>query len=479
VSRWDVIVIGAGPAGVAAAIAAADLQLKVLLVDKATDAGGQVYRAPDRAAPRSIRKSRVHSEGDALRARVRASGVDLAFDHRVWFVAAASDGFEISAVSSADVPLVAHADALIIATGTIERVYPRPGWTVPGVVGLGAATLMIKGSAVLPGRRVLVAGPGPLAALAASLVAEAGGQVVALVDPNPSTAWLRALPSMSSRPDLLVQGLAWMARLQLSGVPILRGWDVESIGEKQRAERVTVVRVDPGWRPMASAKRREFSVDAVCLGYGLTPATEFYRVLGAEHDFSAELGGWTPRLDAGQRTSVAHLYAAGDGGGVLGVAAAPIAGTLAALSTAHDLGRLSGSDYRERAQRIARRRSRVERFGRAIGRLTAPRSTAVSGIPDETTVCRCEDVTAGELRTAIARGASEMNALKSATRCGMGPCGGRMCGDGAAALLECAGLERRAIGYWTPRPPLSPVSIESLTGTYAYSDIPLPPPAPA
>jgi thioredoxin reductase len=476
--RWDVIVIGAGPAGAAAAMTSVELGLKVQLIDEAADAGGQIYRTPNVQVRRSIRNSRIHSDGDALRARVLASGAALGFERRVWSVSAGPSGFDVSAVSATDSPLVSQAATLVIATGTTERVYPRPGWTLPGVIGVGAATLMIKGSGVLPGRRVLVAGPGPLAPLAASLIAHAGGEVVALVDPNPRSAWLNALPSMISRPDLLARGAAWMTRLRLNGVPILRGWDVESIHGNRQSERVVVSRVDREWAPTTPPERKEFLVDAVCLGYGLTPATEFYRLLGAELVFAPDRGGWIPRLDGAQRTSVANLYGAGDGAGVLGVASAPVTGTLAALSAAHDLGRLSPANYRARVQGIARRRSSIERFGRAMGQLVAPRASAVAAVPDATIVCRCEDVTAGELRTGIARGACEMNALKAATRCGMGPCGGRMCGDAVAGFLECAGFDRRVIGYWTARPPLRPISVASLTGAYEYGDIPLPQPAP-
>lgn len=469
--RYDLIILGAGPAGAAAGEAASHLGLVALVIDEARAAGGQIYRAPDSWITNSV-------EGEALRRRLRESQVELAFEHRVWLIAAGSpSGFEVAAVGP-DAPLVAEADAVLVATGATERFYARPGWTLPGVIGLGAATVMLKAHRVLPGRRVLVAGPGPLAPLVAALIRQGGGEVAALVDPNPLGAWMRVLPTMALRPDLLAQGAKWIAALRARGVPILRGWDIRSIEGVERAEAVTVGPVDDGWRPIDSHREKRFAVDAVCLGYGLAPATEFYRLLGAAHEFLPERGGWVPRLDEAQRTTVPRLYAAGDGAALHGVAAAPLTGRLAALTAAFDLGKLPEVEYRRDRERTARKLARARRFGRAMARLVAPRASAMKAVEDRTVVCRCEDVKALDLRVAIEQGSCEMNALKSATRCGMGPCGGRMCGEAAAALMECGGLEPTAIGQWTARPPLRPIPLSALTGNFDYDDIPLQEPAP-
>jgi NADPH-dependent 2,4-dienoyl-CoA reductase/sulfur reductase-like enzyme len=400
--------------------------------------------------------------------------VDLAFEHRVWL---AESGFEIAAVGP-NLALVAQADALIVATGATERFYPRPGWTLPGVISLGAATVMLKAHRLLPGRRVLVAGPGPLAPMVAALISKGGGKVVALVDPNPRSTWIRILPKMALRPDLLAQGVIWVAGLRTIGVPILSGWDIRSIEGNESVEAVTLGPVDDAWRPVDSHRERRFTADAVCIAYGLQPSTEFYRLLGADQEFLPEKGGWAPRLDAAQRTSVPRLYGAGDGAALEGAAAAILTGRLAALTAAFDIGRLPEVDYRRESERTARKLDRARRFGRAMARLVAPRASAMHGVPDDTIVCRCEDVTAGELRDAIGRGSSELNALKSATRCGMGPCGGRMCGEAATALMECAGLGRNEIGQWNVRPPLRPIPIAALTGRFDYDEIPIPEPAP-
>ncbi len=475
-AAYDVIVIGAGPAGAEAAATAAGLGLDVLVVDEARAAGGQVHRAPDaHVAGAGV----ADAEGDALRARLAGSGADLALEHRVWHVARIESGddrparFEIAAVGPQAV-LQTQGAALIVATGAVERFYPRPGWTLPGVVGLGAATIMLRSQRVLPGRRVVVAGPGPLAPLVANLILQGGGQVAALIDPNPLGAWFAAMPGVASRPGLLVQGSSWFARLVVKGVPAYRGWDVRSINGSEGVESVTVGPVDAQWRPLIDAPDKTIEADAVCFAYGLTPAAEIYRLLGADERFVPAQGGWVPALDDGQRTSIARLYGAGDGAGLLGAAAATITGRIAALSAAFDLNRLDAGAHDDDTRAARAELVRSARFGSAMARLVVPRSSAMARVPDDTVVCRCEDISAGALRAGIAAGAREINALKAATRCGMGPCGGRMCADAAAALMECAGVPFAEIGRLTARTPLRPVPLDALTGTFEYSDIPLP-----
>jgi thioredoxin reductase/bacterioferritin-associated ferredoxin len=477
-SHYDLIVIGAGPAGAAAAVAAAECGLSVLLLDEARAGGGRIHRAPDAWLRESGIPRSVTQEGESLRAELAACGAELAFEHVVWHVGAlASEAenpqrFEVSMLAG-EVPRQARSRALIVATGALERFYPRPGWTLPGVVGLGAATVMLKASGVLPGERVAVVGPGVLAVSVARLIIAAGGQVVALCDPNPWRAWAGTVSTLVARhATKLARGSAWLATLARARVPIYRGWDVRAIQGERAVESLTLGRVDDRWRPLAEEKT--LAADAVCVGYGLASAIDIYQLLGAALRYVPARGGWTPVLDRGQRSAIPGLYGAGDSAGVLGVAAAPATGRIAALSAALDLGRIDAATCERRSAAAHRDLARAATFNSALGRLVEARSTAVGWVPDETIVCRCEDVRAGELRAAIAAGAQEVNALKAATRCGMGPCAGRVCGESAAAFLECAGFSRERIGVFTARAPLRPVPLGMLTGRFAYADIPFP-----
>jgi thioredoxin reductase/bacterioferritin-associated ferredoxin len=461
-SSHDLIVIGAGPAGTEAALTAQSRGLDVIIIDEAVDAGGQIYRAGP--------ASRV-PEGERLRETIRNSRVRAAYEHRVWTALKTESSFEVASAGP-NGSAVFSSKALIVCSGAIERFYPRPGWTLPGVIGLGAATIMLKAQGILPGQRVLVSGPGPLAPLVAHLVQEHGGNVVALVDPNPRSLWLKSLTVMASRPDLLAQGAKWVGQLLAKRVPVLPHWDIESFHGTNSVEAVTVrANLNP-------QQRRKFAVDAVCFGSGLYPATEFYKLLGARIDYAAERGGWIPVLDEHQRTSVLNLYAAGDGAELLGVTAAPLTGRIAGLTAAFDLKKIDTTEYQQEYVAAQAQLKRAARFGRAVARMMQPRASAMRDVPEQTIVCRCEDVTLAALRSAITAGAQEINALKAATRCGMGPCGGRMCGEAAAAVMECAGIRRENIGCWTARPPLRPVGIDVLTGAFEYSDIPIREPAP-
>ena len=222
------------------------------------------------------------------------------------------------------------------------------------------------------------------------------------------------------------------------------------------------------------APRLQSAADAVCIGYGFAPATDLYQLLGAARRYEPTFGGWAPVLDRGQRSDVPGLYGAGDSAGVSGAAAAPGTGRIAALSAALDLGCLDAATYERKTGATRRRLARAASFGFAVTRFTQPNAAAVGWVPDHTIVCRCEDIRADELRAAIAAGVQEINALKAATRCGMGPCGGRVCAEAAAALLECAGFARERIGQFTARAPLRPLPLSALTGSFDYGDIPFP-----
>ena len=472
-SELDLVVIGAGPAGAAAALEAHRRGLRCLLVDEAPAAGGQVWRAPPEGFVR--RKADADAKaGDRLRAELGASGIATAFGHRVWLI---TESFRIEAVGS-EGPVTWRAPAIIAATGVSERVIPFPGWTEPGVIGLAGATVLLKAQQVLPGERALVAGCGPLLPAVVASVLKAGGRVAAVVDLAEGREWLSALPAMLTRPDLLARGLGWLIRLRRAGVPVYFRHAIRQVESAEEHLEVAIAPVDATGRFVTEVCERVFEVDWVAVGHGLVPGTEITRLLGAEHRYHAERGGWVAVLDETGRTSVPGLLVAGDGGGIRGAAAAVEQGRLAGLATALDQGRLDRDGFEREAKPIRRRLRRAERFGQASARLMAVRAGQVLSIPEETIVCRCEDVTRAEITAAIGAGAAEVNQLKGWTRCGMGPCQGRMCGEAAASLLAVATGSRDAAGIWTGRAPLRPVALDDLLGDYSYGDIPLPKAAP-
>lgn len=472
----DIAVLGAGPAGMAAAAEAARRGARTVLVEESPQPGGQVYRAapPGYGMPADADRR----AGDALRAELARSGAELRLGHRVWGLGggplvpegAPPAPFRIDALHDG-APVTLEARALILCPGTQERIIPFPGWTLPGVIGLAAATILIKAQGVLPGRRLVLAGAGPLPYAVAAKLLKAGAEIAAIADLAATAEWLRALPALLARPDLLARGAAWRAALLARGVPVFPAHRVVAAEGAAALERVRIA-------PLAGGAAESFDVDALCIGHGLAPATEATRLFRAAHRYDRAAGGWVPVRDADGRSSVPRLYVAGDGAGLRGAAAAPAAGRLAALAALRDLDRLDGRAHARARWRPWAEHWRAARSGAAMARLMALRPDLVAAIPAETVVCRCEGVTRAEIEAALDDGAADMNQLKQFTRCGMGPCQGRLCGEAAAELLARRLGGREQAGFATGRIPLRPVPLAGLLGDFDYADIPVPAPAP-
>ena len=466
----DVTIVGAGPAGVAAAVQAAELGLRVVLLDENAFAGGQVHRVAPGIAPAPPDRDRI--EGDALRASLDRANVDKRFGHRVWHVERVHDRWRVHAVAPDGATSIQSA-ALIAATGAQERFVPFDGWHRPGVIGLAAATLLLKAQRVLPGRAVLVAGSGPLLLLVAKSILEGGGRVVAVVDAQPKWAWRADVAALASRPDLVARGIGWMRTLRKHRLRMLHAHVLRSISGTAPELRAVVTPID------RDGPSVELDCDAVCCGFGLMPATELTRLAGASHAFDATRGGWHARVDDDQRCDVPLLYVAGDGGGVAGAAAAPWQGRIAALRVARDLGRIDASAHEARAASAKQARHRASRFGAAMTRLASAGDGVLASIAGSVTVCQCEGLTRATLDAAIDDGATTINDLKAATRCGMGSCGGRLCEDAAARLIALrTGATRTQIGQATGRPPLRPVDLDTLAGQFDYEALPIASPSP-
>ena len=473
--KADVLVLGAGPAGINAAVTAANLGLSVVLIDQNPAAGGQVYRPMPFQFTHTQELSDAEAIGAVQREKLKKSAVFTYFEHTVWNV---TRDLRVDAVGP-DGPRHWVCRALIVATGTTERVVPFPGWELPGVIGLAAATILLKSQKMLPGKTTLVAGCGPLLTAVAAGIVEGGGHVAAVVDAASKQAWARGMPELISRPDLLWQGIKWIAKIKRAGTPILSASAIERIEPSKKSRlSVTVRPVDSQRRLITSARSQTIVVDAVVVGNGLVPSTDITRALRAEHEYVNALGGWIAKNDQLVRSSVDGLYLAGDACGISGAAAALWHGELAGLTVGYDLGKLDVQAYRALVEPVRKEFYKARKFGRAMGRLMAMPPQQVESVSAEAIVCRCEDVTRREIEAAIDEGAREVNQLKAWTRCGMGPCQGRTCGDIVASILALKTGSREAAGYFTGRGPLRPVSLEQITGTYEYSDIPIPKAAP-
>ncbi len=455
------VIVGAGPAGMRAAEQLVAAGRRPIVIDEAQRFGGQVYRQP----PAEFKRSRAELYGfEAGRASAvldRFEALRPQIDYRpntlVWQL---ESGVlqTLHAGRSTALPF----DALILATGATDRVLPFPGWTLPGVVTLGAAQVALKFQGCLIGPRVVFAGTGPLLYLVAWQYASHGGQVAAVLDTAPFSAKLRALPKMLARSSVAAKGAYFLARLRLAGVPVRAGVTILGADGERR---VTGLR----WR--RGAVEHVTPCDAIGVGHGLRSETQLADLAGCAFAYNPIDQAWLPTRDAAGRSSVRGVYLAGDGAAVLGADAAEASGARAALAALEDTGAPASTETAAQLEHEGRAHLAF-REGMETAFALPPRWAAEA--PDALIVCRCEEITAGELRACVrSTGTREINRLKALTRIGMGRCQGRMCAPAASRLLaDAAGCALPDVGRLRGQAPVKPLPIHLLRDAVAADVVP-------
>ena len=467
----DLVVIGAGPAGLAAAEAAARAGVLAMVLDERPHPGGQYFKqlAPSHRFAGSRGRDRQFASGAALIERVRALGVEIVSSATVWSARAGARARAGAGSSSAAAEVEVFVDGsarrirarqLVIAAGAYERAHPVPGWTLPGVMTTGAAQTLARAYRVAPGARVLVAGNGPLNLQVACELAAGGVEVAAVAEtaPPPAARPGAALAAFRHAPGLIGRGIAYRAALARRRVPVLhRHVLVRVEGHDERVRRAVLARIDADGNVVAGSERT-FDVDAVCVGYGFHPSTELTRLLGCEHRWDPAAGGLAVVRNDEAETSLAGVFVPGDGGGMGGAHTALADGTLAGLAAARNLGRTLSPELEALGRRARHERECARRFQAALWSLFAAPREFPQLAGDEVAICRCESVGAGVLRSRIAAGADESGALKRLTRAGMGRCQGRYCGPRVAAwCADARGETPDPFRLFAPRFPVKPV----------------------
>ncbi|HTI82579.1 MAG TPA: NAD(P)/FAD-dependent oxidoreductase [Acetobacteraceae bacterium] len=453
-----VVVIGAGPAGLAAATLLADQQVPVLLLDEQPAPGGQIYRNIERAAamPELLKAlGRDYQLGTQLAQRFRASGAKYQPGTQVWQVTPQREVWFSQSGHSQQI----RADAVILATGAMERPVPVPGWTLPGVITAGALQIMLKSSALVPDEPFVIAGSGPLLYLLVQQCLSAGARPAAVLDTTAREnrrAALRHLPGAASTSEgrrYLAKGLAMLATLRRSGVP--------------RYRHVTDIRIDghdsvTGISFRADGAPHRVDARLVALHEGVIPAQQLPRSIGCDYVWDDVQRCFAPKLDAWGNSSIDGVLIAGDVGGIGGARAAEHAGRLTAYETLRRLGRIDGArrdalaaaDQRARQSHLAIRRFLDVRY--------APRNEILRPAND-VTVCRCEEIVAGSVRAVVRQGCLGPNQAKAFLRAGMGACQGRLCGPVVTELIAAErGVPPEEVGYYRIRPPLKPITLGEL-----------------
>jgi NADPH-dependent 2,4-dienoyl-CoA reductase/sulfur reductase-like enzyme len=455
----DLAIIGGGPAGLAAATEAAALGLDTIVLDEQPAPGGQIYRGIETVQQARADDLRIlgeeYAEGTTLVASFRASGATYEPGSMVW--QALEDGR--IGVSRDGAARIMTAQRILIATGAMERPVPIPGWTLPGVMGAGAAQSLLKASGLVPDVPVVIVGTGPLIYLIAVQFARAGVPIAAVLMAAPEigmTDALKVLPSALRAGRTLLKGLAWRSELRGLGVQIAHGVSQPVVEGRGRAEAVSYTQ---------GGMRHRVAAGLVLLHNGVIPSTQLSLGARCRQVWDGGQHCWRPQTDEWGATGHGRIAVAGDGAGILGAHAAASLGRLAALDAAVRLGKLDSSRCDRMAAEHRVELTRQQSLRDVLDKLFPPAIELLAPVGANDVVCRCEEITVAELQDAVAQGCTDANRVKAFTRCGMGPCQGRMCGPAAAAVIARA-LHQSADqpGQFRVRLPVRPVPLAELAG---------------
>jgi thioredoxin reductase len=461
-AAFDLAIVGAGPAGMAAASAASALKLATVVLDEQPEPGGQIYRGIERLA--SSRPGHLDILGDDYAAGLdlarafRASDIEYMSGTQVWQVEPGGRVFYRRNGKAG----ILTAKQTLIAAGAMERPLPIPGWTLPGVLTCGAGQTLLKANGLVPQGRFVLAGCGPLLLLLAAQLVRAGIKPAAVLQTT-FNRWAAAphLAGFLALPAYLAKGLALLRELKAAGVPTIdRVTHLALKGD----DRVRAVEYAQG------GARQTLAVDHVFLHQGVVPNGNLALSLGVEHEWNDLQRCYRPRLDAFGRSSRPGVLVAGDAGGIVGAKGAQYMGEIAATAAARDLGRIDLGELVERTNAVRARFAKHRAARPFLDALYRPAQQWVTPEDPDTIVCRCEEVRAGEVRDLVARQhCPGPNQLKSFVRAGMGPCQGRLCGLTIVELIaRTRGVPVGEVGYYRIRPPIKPVTL----GDLAALDVP-------
>jgi thioredoxin reductase len=472
---YDLLVVGAGPAGLSAALDAADSGLRVALVDEQHAPGGQIFRQPPGTfAPPAGGVAVAYPFGHALLQRARADQrITWHYGSTAWglFPATGDDGDAVGVrlgISSGATAAMLDGRALLIATGAYDLPVAFPGWTLPGVMSAGGVQTLLKSQYLRPGSRFVLAGSHPLLLLVADLLVKSGATVaeVAIARPLPAPGeLLRGWRAVPGHVGLMWQMARAMVNLKRHRVPLRFGAMIKSASGDDAVQTVTLTDVDRDWQPRPGSERT-LDADTLVIGYGLLASTELARQAGCAVDYREAEGGWVVRRDTTMRTSVPGIWVAGEPGGVGGAELAHLEGRVAARDIVQMLQASAATTPDPALDKLQSDIRQAHHFSDVVRDFFQPNMAALARLATgDTMICRCEEVSADTVRQFLTANphVTDINSVKLACRTGMGMCQGRYCQHTSAQLLaQATGKPVAQLGHYTARAPVKPVSVISL-----------------
>jgi len=464
--RYDVVVIGAGPAGMAAVDRLSDFGATILLADENTGLGGQIYRA---ITSTPITKKSIlgvdYWRGKKLTDRLDDKSFDYAPRTTVWHIGASSaGGLREVGVSINNQTKIVMARHIIIATGAMERPFPISGWTLPGVMTAGAVQTALKSSGAIPSEKLVIAGTGPLLYLLCTQLQAAGAKIEAILETTSKRNFIAALrhfPSFVCSPYFW-KGLKLLLKAKLTLNIVTGVTNVKAEGDTFLNKVVFTNK---------AGKKREIETGLLLLHQGVVPHVNMANSAGCSHQWDEDQCTWVPELNERFESSQPGISIAGDGAGIAGAEAAAVRGALAAVYVANRLGALPKKALNSFTKPLLKKLQKMSRGRKFIDMLYQPLKEHRVPVDDDIIVCRCEEVNAGQIRKALVCNVSGPNQLKTFLRCGMGPCQGRLCGLTVTELMaDFQNKHPDDVGYYRLRSPVKPITIGELASLPATAE---------
>jgi thioredoxin reductase len=440
-AKYHVVIVGSGIGGLSAAATLAGKGLDILMIDENIQPGGQLLRSSEKTLQKFSRftldsmKTRGFSlikgikDADASIDRIHQAQVLGVFKDRKLLVHA--DMKPGSPHKKTGHIFEVQAEHLIFATGARERYLPFKGWTLPGVISLGAAQILMKSHGILPGLNTIIAGSSPLMMTLASEILRYQGRISALLDENPFHKKLRFLPLIQHHWPKLLEGAFYTAQMMRNRVPMVNQARIIEARGKANLKSVIMARTNPAGKVIPGTET-QYAADALAIGYGFVPNIELAVQAGCDIEYQAAGGGWVVTADQNLASSVESVFAVGEITGIAGGKKSYVQGKIAALSILKKLDKLNFKKQGQTLLKQSRQLHCLDRqqtaYAAFLNDLCRVPPAAYAQIHEDTLICRCENITMGTIKKAIRQDFVTSGGIKKATRCGMGRCQGRICG---------------------------------------------------